>query len=167
MSGQGRLEGRVAVITGAASGIGEGTVRRFIQEGAKVIIADVQDAPGAALAKELGSATRFVHTDVTSEDDVARAIDLAVSEFGQLDIMFNNAGIVGAVGRIADTNSDQWDRTVAILMRGIFLGMKHASRVMVPRQSGVILSTSSTAGIQRWTRATLLHSVQARGHWAH
>ena len=148
MSGQGRLEGRVAVITGAASGIGEGTVRRFIQEGAKVIIADVQDAPGAALAKELGSATRFVHTDVTLEDDVARAIDLAVSEFGQLDIMFNNAGIVGAVGRIADTNSDQWDRTVAILMRGIFLGMKHASRVMVPRQSGVILSTSSTAGIQ-------------------
>ncbi len=66
MSGQGRLEGRVAVITGAASGIGEGTVRRFIQEGAKVIIADVQDAPGAALAKELGCATRFVHTDFTS-----------------------------------------------------------------------------------------------------
>ncbi len=147
MPSPGRLEGRVAVITGAASGIGEGTVRRFVQEGAKVIIADVQDLPGAALAKELGQDTRFVHTDVTSEDDVARAIDLAVSEFGHLDIMFNNAGIVGVVGRIAETNSDQWDKTVAILMRGIFLGMKHASRVMVPRKTGVILSTSSTAGI--------------------
>ena len=100
-----------------------------------------------ALAAELGAAARFVATDVTSEDDVAAAVDHAVSEFGRLDVMFNNAGIVGVIGRIADTPTDGWDHTVAILLRGVFLGMKHAARVMVPQGSGVIISTSSTAGI--------------------
>lgn len=147
MASTGRLDGKVAVITGGASGIGEGTVRRFVEEGARVVVADVQDEPGHALASEIGSAARFVHTDVTSEDDVAAAVDRAVAEFGRLDVMFNNAGIVGAVGRIAETPAEQWDRTVAILMRGVFLGMKHASRVMVPQGSGAIISTSSTAGI--------------------
>ena len=143
----GRLAGKVAVITGGASGIGAGTVRRFCREGARVVIADVQDDPGRRLAAELGQAARFVHTDVSVEGDVAAAVDLAVAEFGRLDIMFNNAGIVGTVGRIADTDADQWDRTVGILLRGVFLGMKHATRVMVPQGSGVILSTSSTAGV--------------------
>lgn len=143
----GRLEGRVAVITGGASGIGEGTVRRFVAEGARVVIADLQRAPGAALAAELGVATRFIHTDVSQEADIAAAIDLAVSEFGRLDVMFNNAGVVGVIGPIADTPADAWDRTVAILMRGVFLGIKHAARVMVPQGSGSIISTSSTAGV--------------------
>ena len=147
MTTQERLNGKVALITGGASGIGEGTVRRFVSEGARVIIADLQDGPGAALANDLGSSTRFIRTDVAKEADLARAVDLAVSEFGHLDIMFNNAGIVGTVGRIAETDTDQWDRTVAILMRGVFLGMKHASRVMIPQGSGVILSTTSTAGV--------------------
>jgi len=146
-NGSARLDGKVAVITGGASGIGEGTVRRFVEEGARVVIADLQDEPGRALAESLGSATRFVHTDVTDEDHIARAVDTAVQEFGRLDVMFNNAGIVGAVGRISETSTDQWDRTVAILMRGVFLGMKHAARVMVPQGSGAIVSTSSTAGI--------------------
>jgi NAD(P)-dependent dehydrogenase (short-subunit alcohol dehydrogenase family) len=143
----GRLDGKVAVVTGGASGIGEGTVRRFVEEGARVVIADLQREPGEALAAELGDVTRFISCDVTSEDDVAAAVDLAVAEFGRLDIMFNNAGIVGVVGRIADTPADGWDRTVAVLLRGVFLGSKHAARVMVPQGSGVILSTSSTAGI--------------------
>lgn len=143
----GRLDGKVAVITGGASGIGEGTVRRFVEEGARVVIADIQDEPGRALAASLGAVATFVHTDVTDEDHVARAVDTAVSSFGRLDVMFNNAGIVGAVGRIAETPAEQWDRTVAILMRGVFLGMKHAARVMVPQGSGAIISTSSTAGI--------------------
>lgn len=145
--GSGRLEGKIAVITGGASGIGEGTARRFVEEGARVVIADLQDDPGQALAASLGSQARFVHTDVTEESQIARAVDTAVAEFGALDVMFNNAGVVGAVGRIAETTAEQWDRTVSILMRGVFLGMKHAARVMVPRGSGVILSTSSTAGI--------------------
>lgn len=146
-NGSGRLTGKVAVITGGASGIGEGTVLRFVEEGARVVIADVQDEPGRALAARLGDAARFVHTDVTVESDIAGAVDTAVAAFGRLDVMFNNAGIVGAVGRIAETSTDQWDRTVSILMRGVFLGMKHAARVMVPQGGGAIISTSSTAGI--------------------
>ena len=143
----GRLEGKVAVVTGGASGIGEGTVRRFVEEGARVVVADLQDEPGRALVAELGDATRFAHTDVTQEDDVAAAVDLAVADFGRLDVMFNNAGIVGVIGRIAETPADAWDRTVAVLLRGVFLGTKHAARVMVPQRSGSIISTSSTAGI--------------------
>lgn len=147
MSSEGKLDGKVAIVTGAASGIGEGTVRRFVEEGARVVIADIQDELGRSLAQSLGSSTRYVHTDVTKEADVAAVVDEAVAAFGRLDVVFNNAGIVGAVGRIAETSTDQWDRTVEILMRGTYLGMKHAARIMVPQKSGVILSTSSTAGI--------------------
>ena len=143
----GRLEGKVAVITGAASGIGAGTARRFVAEGAMVVVADMQDAAGRALVDELGSSTRFARTDVTSESEVAAAVDLAVAEFGRLDVMFNNAGIVGAVGRISETSAEAWDNTIAILLRGVFLGTKHAARVMLPQRSGVIINTSSTAGI--------------------
>ncbi len=143
----GRLDGRVAVITGGASGIGAGTARRFVAEGARVVVADVQVDAGEALADELGDGAVFARTDVTSEDDVAAAVDLAVSQFGRLDVMFNNAGIVGTVGPIAETPAAAWDNTISILLRGVFLGTKHAARVMVPQGSGVIISTSSTAGI--------------------
>jgi NAD(P)-dependent dehydrogenase (short-subunit alcohol dehydrogenase family) len=143
----GRLDGRVALITGAASGIGAGTARRFVDEGAQVVLADLQDDAGAALAEELGDGAVFAHTDVTVEADVATAVDRAVEAFGRLDVMFNNAGIVGVIGPIAETPTDGWDHTVAILMRGVFLGAKHAARVMVPQRSGSIISTSSTAGI--------------------
>ena len=145
MSNNGRLAGKVAVITGAASGIGEGTARRFAEEGAKIMMADVQDESGRAIAAEIGA--HFVHCDVTNEDDVAGAIALAVAEFGRLDVMFNNAGIVGAVGRIGETSAEQWNRTVAVDLNSVFFGMKHASRVMIEQGSGVIISTSSTAGI--------------------
>jgi len=143
----GRLEGRVAVVTGGAGGIGAGTARRFVEEGARVVLADVDVDRGKVLAGELGSAARFAETDVTDEVAVAAAVDLAVAEFGRLDVMFNNAGILGAVGPIADTTVDAWDRSVAVLLRSVFLGMKHAARVMVPQRSGVILSTSSIAGV--------------------
>ena len=116
----GRLDGKVAVITGAASGIGAGTARMFVREGAKVVVADVQDDAGRALVDELGDSTRFAHCDVTSEDDVAAAVDFAVSEFGRLDIMFNNAGIVGVVGKISEMPTDAWDHTMSILLpRGV------------------------------------------------
>jgi NAD(P)-dependent dehydrogenase (short-subunit alcohol dehydrogenase family) len=142
-----KLHGRVAVVTGAASGIGAETARVFVEHGARVVVADLQDEPGRALAAQLGDAARFAHCDVRSEDCVARAVDLAVSEFGQLDVMVNNAGIVGAVGPIAQTSAEAWDATLAVLLRGVFLGMKHAARVMVPRRSGSILSVASTAGV--------------------
>ncbi len=142
-----RLKDKIAVITGAASGIGAGTARLFHAEGAKIIIADLQVAAGEALAKELGDRARFIRTDVTKEADVAAAVDLAVSAFGGLDIMVNNAGIVGAVGSIKDTPLEAWQRTIDILLTGVFLGIKHASRVMIPARKGSILSVASTAGV--------------------
>jgi len=142
-----RLAGKVAVVTGGASGIGEGTVEAFVNEGASVVIADLQVDSGTALAERLGASTRFIETDVTTEDDVAAAVSLAVAEFGSLDIMFNNAGIVGATGSIALTASEAWDRTIAILLRGVFLGTKHAARIMIEQGSGVIINTASTAGM--------------------
>jgi NAD(P)-dependent dehydrogenase (short-subunit alcohol dehydrogenase family) len=143
----GRLAGKVGVVTGGASGIGEGTVRRFVEEGAQVVIADLQAGPGEALAAELGDAVRFVRCDVTVEADVAAAVDAAVAAFGRLDVMFNNAGIVGAIGPISDTSADAWNRSVQVLLNGAFHGMKHAARVMVPQGSGSILTTASTAGV--------------------
>lgn len=144
----GRLEGKVAAITGAASGFGAGAARRFVAEGAKVVIGDIQDEAGEALAAELGDAAVYVHCNVTIEDEVANMVDTAVSQFGQLDIMYNNAGVVGAVGPIATTPAEEWNRTMDIHVNGCFYGCKHAARVMIPRGTGSIVSMSSTAGIQ-------------------
>jgi NAD(P)-dependent dehydrogenase (short-subunit alcohol dehydrogenase family) len=143
----GRLEGKVAVVTGAASGIGEGTVRRFVEEGARVIVADLQEDGGREVAKSLGDAARFIRTDVTREADIATAVDTAVESFGRLDIMVNNAGIVGAIGSIVETSVEDYDATMAVLSRAVFLGMKHAGRLMVPQRSGAIVSLASTAGV--------------------
>ena len=141
----GRLAGRVAVITGAGSGLGAATARRFVAEGASVIVAEVQEQRGTALVDELGPASRFIATDVTDEASVAAAVDLAVAAFGRLDVMFNNAGIIGAVGPIAALDLDEFDFTVAVNLRGVAAGIKHAARVMEPQGSGVILSTTSPA----------------------
>ena len=143
----GRLDGRVALVTGAASGIGEATARRFVAEGARVLIADVQAQRGEALAGELGAVTRFVLTDVTDEAAVAAAVDAAVSEFGRLDIVFNNAGIIGALGPIASIGLADYTYTMSVNLLGVFLGMKHGARVMQPQGSGVILSTTSPAAV--------------------
>jgi NAD(P)-dependent dehydrogenase (short-subunit alcohol dehydrogenase family) len=142
-----RLDGKVAFVTGGASGIGEATVRRFVAEGAVCVVADLQAGPGEVLAQDLGDAIRFTTADVSVEADVAAAVDFAVAEFGRLDVVFNNAGIVGAIGPIATTSVEAWDATIAVLLRGVFLGMKHGARVMIPQRSGVILSMSSTAGL--------------------
>ena len=143
----GRIEGKVAVITGGARGIGEATVRRFCEEGARVVIADIQEDKGKALAEELGAVARFARVDVTEEDEIAAAIALAVQDFGRLDVMYNNAGIVGTLGSLLETPAEQWRKTIDILLNGVFLGIKQAALVMVPQGSGVILSTASTAGV--------------------
>jgi len=161
MSLTGRLDGRVAIVTGGASGIGAGTVRRFVDEGARVVIADILDAQGEKLAADLGDAALYRHVDVTVEDDVAAAVDGAVSAFGRLDVMFNNAGILGAVGSIAKTSMDDVDRTVAVILRGTFVGMKHAARVMIPQGAGVILSTTSPAGLVGGLGAHAYSAVKA------
>ena len=143
----GRLAGKVAAITGGSSGLGAAAAKLFVAEGAKVVLGDIQDERGAAQADSLGDAARFIHCDVTTEDDVAALVDKAVSDFGRLDVMYNNAGIPGALGPIDTTPYAEWTATLDVLLNGTFLGIKHAARVMKPQKSGVIISTSSIAGI--------------------
>ena len=144
----GRLDGKVALVTGGASGIGEGTVRRFVEEGARCLVVDLQDERGQALVAELGDATAYQRADVGREDDVAAAVAAAVARFGRLDVMFNNAGILGAIGPIADIEGASWQRSIDVLLSSVFYGIKHAARVMIPQRSGVILNTASTAGVR-------------------
>ncbi|XP_021867077.1 secoisolariciresinol dehydrogenase [Spinacia oleracea] len=144
----GRLEGKVALITGAASGIGKATAIKFVENGAKVVIADIQHELGQNLAKELGSSASFVACDVTKEADISSAIDFSVSRYGQLDIMYNNAGIACRTPpSITDLDLDAFDRVMSINVRGVVAGIKHASRVMIPRKKGCILCTASVTGI--------------------
>lgn len=147
----GRLQDRVAVITGAASGIGAASARRFVEEGARVIVADVQADRAAEVVAELDEAApgaaRFVRCDVTDEDAVAAAVQAAVDDWGRLDIMFNNAGIIGAVGSLAETDSESWHRTIDVLLNSVFYGCKHALNVMLAQGSGSIISTTSVAGV--------------------
>lgn len=143
-----RLQDKVIVVTGAASGLGEATAAKMVAEGALVMLADIADDRGRALADSLGDRAAFVHCDVTSEGDISGIVDLAIERHGHLDCLFNNAGVVGASGPIDELTVEEFDFAVAVLLRSVFLGMKHASRVMKPRGQGVILSTTSIAGIE-------------------
>lgn len=137
-------------MTGGAKGIGEATVRLFVQHGAKVVIADVDDALGHALANSLTPSAAFMHCDVRSEDDIKNLVDSTVSTYGHLDIFFNNAGLLGSQTQhksIVNFDVDEFDRLVSINVRGMALGMKHAARVMIPQGNGCIISTASVAGI--------------------
>jgi NAD(P)-dependent dehydrogenase (short-subunit alcohol dehydrogenase family) len=144
----GRLAGKVALITGGCSGIGLGTVELFVAEGAQVVAADLQADKGAALEARFGDKVRFAKCDVTSEADIEAAVGLAVSAFGGLDILFNNAGAGGTMGGVEDMTAAEWDRTFALLVRGPMLGMKHAVPVMKARGGGSIINTASIAGLQ-------------------
>ena len=144
-----RLEGKVAVITGAASGLGAATAKIYVEQGARIVLGDIQDEAGVALAEALGGSSTaiFRHCNVTNEDHVQGLVDAALSEFGQIDVMFNCAGIVGAVGPMSTTPADEWKLTIDIMVNGVFYGMKHASRHMKEAGSGSIISMSSTAGV--------------------
>src|SRR6266849_1147591 len=143
-----KLDGKVAVITGGASGIGHAAVRLFVEEGCRVVIADLQDDKGAALAEELGKSASYLHVDVSREADVSGAIAHAVARFGRLDCIFNNAGAGGVTGPIAEIPAEGFDETMGVLLRGVFLGMKHAAPVMKRQGGGSIISTASVAGLQ-------------------
>lgn len=146
----GRVDGKVAVITGAASGMGRATAVRFAGEGAAVVIADLNEEGGAAAVrecKENGGRAVFQKTDVTSEASVKAMVERAVKEFGRLDITFNNAGLGGALGSIEHITVEDWDRTQAVLLRGVFLGIKHSIPEMRKVGGGSIISTASVAGL--------------------
>ncbi|EPS74091.1 hypothetical protein M569_00663 [Genlisea aurea] len=145
-----RLDDKVAVITGGASGFGETTARLFLRHGAKVVIADVQDERGRCICEELSFPDQisYVHCDVTKDSDVKSAVDFAVDKYGRLDVMFNNAGIPGRLDfTISDADNDNFKRVFEVNVYGGFLGAKHAARVMIPARRGVILFTSSVASV--------------------
>src|SRR3990167_1404520 len=144
----GRLDGKVAVITGAASGIGLGTVELFVAEGARVVAADIQDEKGAMLAKRFPGKVAYAHCDVTDEAQIEAALKLAKSEFGGLDILFNNAGISDRMTTITEITADGWSWIFDVLVRGPALGMKHAVPLMLERGGGSIINTASIAGLQ-------------------
>ncbi|XP_015695027.1 momilactone A synthase-like [Oryza brachyantha] len=144
-----RLAGKVAVITGAASGIGKATAAEFVRNGAKVIVADVQDDLGHVVASELGAEASYARCDVTDEAQVAAAVDLAVTRHGHLDVIVNNAGVVGSLAQrpLGSLDLADFDAVMAINTRGVLAGVKHAARVMVPRRSGSIICMASVAGV--------------------
>lgn len=141
----GKLDERVVIVTGGASGIGEACVRRFAAEGARVVVADVQDDAGERLACEIGG--RFVHTDVSRASDVEGLVETTRRDLGQIDVMMNNAGIDGDQAPTGSSSLENWDRVMAINMNGVYYGMKYVLPVMIEQRRGVILNTASTAGL--------------------
>ncbi len=158
----GILDGKVALITGAAGGIGRATSKLFIEEGAKVVMADIWDEMGEKTAQELGQNAVYIHSDVSQESDIKNTINLAVEKFGSLDIVFSNAGNPGPGGGIEDIPTDEFDKTVAIHLRAAFLFMKHSIPIMKKQGSGCFLTTSSVAGFQQGM-GTLPYSLSKAG----
>lgn len=143
----GRLEGKVAIVTGAAQGMGEATARLFVAEGARVVLADVLEDKGRAVAKDLGDAASFVALDVRDEAGWQAVVNEAVSRFGKLDILVNNAAVVH-MSAIADISADDIDRVLGINVKGVILGAKYAAPIMQKNGKGVIVNISSLDGLR-------------------
>jgi NAD(P)-dependent dehydrogenase (short-subunit alcohol dehydrogenase family) len=142
------LAGKVAIVTGGAGGIGQATVELFVKEGAKVVFADVNADVGEALAAQLGDAAVFKRTDVSNKDEVQALVDFAVTKFGGLNIMFNNAGISGATyPRFLDDDLNDFQRVIGINLFGVMAGCQAAGRHMKTNGGGVILNNASIAGL--------------------
>ncbi len=157
----GKLDGKVAVITGAASGMGRATAIRFAKEGAAIVVADLNAQGGEEVVGEIAAAggrAAYQHTDVTSEAAIKSVIGRAVKEFGRLDITYNNAGVGGAVGPLEQITEGDWDKTFAILTKAVFFGIKHSVPEMRKAGGGSIISTSSVAGLRG---VALLHAYSA------
>ena len=143
----GRVSGKVVLISGGARNIGGASARQLVAEGASVVIGDLLDDEGAALAASLGDAARYIHLDVTSESDWADAVALAVGEFGKLDVLFNNAGIFNG-GQLQRYKRSQWQEMLDVNLTGAFLGAKAAADALIAAGGGSIINTSSIEGLR-------------------
>jgi len=141
----GKLDGKTAIVTGGARGIGLAIARRYIAEGARVVIADIDEGKGEELATDLGDAVAFQRTDVSQPDDVQAAVDLAVEHFGGLDVMFNNAGVGSKFDRLLDNDLSDFDTVIGIDLKGVMLGTQRAARHMAALGGGSIVNTASIA----------------------
>ena len=142
-----RLDGKVAVVTGGASGIGEGTVQLFAEEGARVLAADILDERGQSVVESIGPSAAYIHADVSKEADVAGAVAHAVERWGRIDAIFNNAGAGGANQGLLEIDEAGYDATMDLLLKGVVFGIKHAARAMMETGGGAIVNTASVAGI--------------------
>ncbi|GAB4837690.1 hypothetical protein Ancab_002542 [Ancistrocladus abbreviatus] len=142
-----RLEGKVALITGGARGIGEHTARFFAKHGAKVVVVDILDELGQSVCSDIGpNMALYIHCDVTKESDVENAVNMAVAKFGKLDVMINNAVVIDeAKQSILENDVAEFERVIRVDLIGVFLGTKHAARVMIPARQGNIISVGSVS----------------------
>jgi NAD(P)-dependent dehydrogenase (short-subunit alcohol dehydrogenase family) len=162
----GRIEGKVAVITGGCSGIGEATVRRFVAEGAKVVIGDIADDLGASLAAELGGpgVATYVHVDVTSKEEVDALFKTAKSTYGAVDIAFNNAGISPPDDdSILDTELEAWRRVQEVNLTSVYLCCKAALPYMLEQKSGSIINTASFVAVMGAATSQISYSASKGG----
>ena len=147
----GSFAGKVAFVTGAANGIGRAAALAFAREGASVVVADVSEQDNqetARMIEEAGGRALAIRCDVTRVEDVKAALDKAVEAFGRLDFAFNNAGVEQATAALADITEEEWDRIISIDLRGVFLCMKYEIPLMLKQGGGVIVNTSSGAGVK-------------------
>ncbi|MCH8256543.1 MAG: SDR family NAD(P)-dependent oxidoreductase [Proteobacteria bacterium] len=164
-----RLENKVAVITGGASGMGLATVKRFLAEGARVVIADFNEKTGETALHDAeeaghGGSVSFIRIDVAVESDIEAMLQCAVDKYGGLDIVFNNAGVGGAIGPLTETTVSDWDYTFDVLAKGVFLGIKHAARIMQANGTGgSIINTASIAAPTKNYNSSLSNTTIASG----
>jgi 3alpha(or 20beta)-hydroxysteroid dehydrogenase len=147
MTAMGRVQDKVVLISGGARNIGGASARMLVAEGAKVVIGDLLDDEGKALAEELGDAARYVHLDVTSEEEWASAVAYTVAEFGKLDVLFNNAGIFNG-GQLQRYKAEQWQQMLDVNLTGAFFGAKAAADALITAGGGSIINTSSIEGLR-------------------
>ncbi|HEY1828162.1 MAG TPA: SDR family oxidoreductase [Acidimicrobiales bacterium] len=155
------LAGKVAIVTGGANGIGAATVSKFVEEGAQVVIADLDDAAGQAFAASLGDAAAFCHVDVSDADQVQALIDFTAERFGGLDVMFNNAGVATALTRFLHDDLADFERVMRINVLGVMLGSQRAARYMKEHGGGSIINCASIAGIQAGSGLAIYRSSKA------